>query len=321
MWKILSFLQKNLIWTIPVMMISGILSGYYFNMSFVKVSVMPLTFLMVYPMMVNLQLEKLFSFEGMTCQITAQIINFGIIPFVAYYLGRYFFPDSPMIVLGLLFAALLPTSGMTISWTGFAKGNINIAIKMTVVGLILGSIATPFYAKFLMGEVIEIPMQKIFTSIAIVVLLPMIFGNLTKRILIKRFGQENYKKNIKQKFPPLSTLGVLGIVYVAMCLKAKTIAADPTILIDYLTPLVLLYLINFVISTLVGKMFFNRNDAIAIVYGTVMRNLSIALAIAMTAFAERGSEISVIIAIAYILQVQSAAWYVKFTDTIFGKPS
>jgi ACR3 family arsenite efflux pump ArsB len=137
--------------------------------------------------------------------------------------------------------------------------------------------------------------------------------------LIKYFGKEQYQNKIKQKFTPLSTLGVLGIVYVAMCLKAKSIVANPIILIDYLIPLVLLYLINFTISTLVGKLFFNRGDGIAIVYGTVMRNLSIALAIAMTAFAERGSEIAIIIAIAYIIQVQSAAWYVKFTNKIFGE--
>ena len=134
---------------------------------FVKVSVMPLTFLMVYPMMVNLQIEKLFSLEGMKCQIITQIINFGVIPFIAFGLGNYFFPNSPLVILGLLFASLLPTSGMTISWTGFAKGNMNAAIKMTVVGLIMGSLATPLYAKWLMGEVIEMPMQKIFISIAI----------------------------------------------------------------------------------------------------------------------------------------------------------
>ncbi len=51
-----------------------------------------------------------------------------------------------------------------------------------------------------------------------------------------------------------------------------------------------------------------------------MRNLSIALAIAMTAFAEKGSEIAIIIAMAYIIQVQAAAWYVKLSDKIFGPP-
>ncbi|PIE44347.1 MAG: arsenite transporter, partial [Gammaproteobacteria bacterium] len=53
-------------------------------------------------------------------------------------------------------------------------------------------------------------------------------------------------------------------------------------------------------------------------YGTVMRNLSIALAIAMTAFGKEGAEIAIIIAMAYIIQVQAAAWYVKFNDKFFG---
>jgi CBS-domain-containing membrane protein len=79
-----------------------------------------------------------------------------------------------------------------------------------------------------------------------------------------------------------------------------------------------LYGLNFALSTLVGKVFFNRGDAIALVYGTVMRNLSIALAIAMTAFGKAGSETALIIALAYIIQVQAAAWYVKITDRLFG---
>lgn len=318
MWRVLSFLQRNLVWTIPFMILSGIASGYLFNMSFLKVMVMPLTFLMVYPMMVNLHIEKVFSFEGTNSVIVAQIINFGVIPFIAFGLGKFFFPDSPMIVLGILFAALLPTSGMTISYTGFSNGNMNDAIKMTVIGLILGSIATPFYAKWLMGEAIDMPIGKIFSSISIVVFLPIIFGLLTRKLIIKKFGQEKYQKDIKKHFPMLSTLGVLGMVYVAMSLKAHSITENPAILVRYLVPLALLYIINFALSTIVAKLFFNRGDGIALVYGTVMRNLSIALAIAMTAFKEEGSEIAIIIAMAYIIQVQSAAWYVKFTDKIFG---
>jgi len=39
----------------------------------------------------------------------------------------------------------------------------------------------------------------------------------------------------------------------------------------------------------------------------------------MTAFGnEQGSEIALIIAMAYIIQVQAATWYVRFTDRIFG---
>jgi ACR3 family arsenite efflux pump ArsB len=104
-----------------------------------------------------------------------------------------------------------------------------------------------------------------------------------------------------------------------MALKAKTIVEEPALFVRLLLPLLILYSVNFILSTVIGKTFFKRGDAIALVYGTVMRNLSIALAIAMTAFGKQGADIALIIAIGYIIQVQSAAWYVKFTNIIFGR--
>jgi ACR3 family arsenite transporter len=103
-----------------------------------------------------------------------------------------------------------------------------------------------------------------------------------------------------------------------MALKARGIMAMPTILVSIFIPLLILYALNFTLSTLIGKAMFNRADAIALVYGTVMRNLSIALAVAINAFGEAGAHAALVIALAYIIQVQSAAWYVKFTDKVFG---
>ena len=319
MWTILAVLQRKMVWSIPIFMILGIIFGAFANPSFLKALIIPLTFLMVYPMMINLQIQKVLSGGDYKVQLLTQLINFGVIPFLAFGMGRIFFADQPLIALGLLLASLLPTSGMTISWTGFAKGNISAAIKMTVVGLILGSLATPFYAKWLMGTVVEIPLTAIFKQIVIIVFLPMVLGVVTRLSLIRIVGADKYHKNLKQKFPAFSTLGVIGIVFVAMALKSKDILANPIVLLSFLVPLTILYIGNFLLSTLVGKVLFERGDAIALVYGTVMRNLSIALAIAMTAFGkEQGSEIALIIAMAYIIQVQAAAWYVKFTDKIFG---
>ena len=104
----------------------------------------------------------------------------------------------------------------------------------------------------------------------------------------------------------------------ALALKAGTIAQDPAILGSILVPLIIIYGVNFALGTFVGKAFFDRGDGIALVYGTVMRNLSIALAIAINAFGAEGANAALVIAVSYIIQVQSAAWYVKFTNTIFG---
>jgi ACR3 family arsenite efflux pump ArsB len=318
MWTILQKITKNLIMAIPVMMFTGFIYGLSFDPTWLKSMIIPFTFLMVYPMMVTLKVKKVFEGGDGKAQLLTQLINFGIVPFVAFGFGIYFFADRPYMALGLLLAGLVPTSGMTISWTGFAKGNMSAAVKMTVVGLVAGSLLTPVFVKWLMGASIEINLMAVFKQIVFIVFLPMALGFMTQRFLVKRYGQADFQKFVGPKFPPLSTLGVLGIVFVALALKAKTIAATPEVLLSILTPLLLLYLFNFTLSTLVGKTFLPRGDAIALVYGSVMRNLSIALAIAINAFGAQGSDAALVIAVAYIIQVQSAAWYVRFTDKIFG---
>ncbi len=153
MWNLLIKINKKLTIAIPVMMLAGFLFGISLSSAVVsqlKALILPLTFLMVYPMMVTLKVKHLQEgIKNVKLQLMTQFINFGIIPFIAYGLGLYFFPNQPYMALGLLLAALLPTSGMTISWTGFAKGNMGAAINMTVIGLTLGSIATPFYVQAL----------------------------------------------------------------------------------------------------------------------------------------------------------------------------
>lgn len=320
MWPLLFWLQKHLVWSIPLAMIAGFVAGQIAEPDPLRWAILPLTFLMVYPMMVTMNLRQLLQPGGGKLLWVTQLLNFILIPAIGYGAGLLFFPDEPFARLALLLTSLLPTSGMTISWTGFAKGNVPAAVRMTVVGLIAGSLLAPLYLKGLLGAVIEIPVSQVFMQIALIVFLPLVLGYLTQRALISKHGQENFQKNIKPKFPPFSTLGVLGVVFVSMALKSQDILNNPQSLIAYLVPLVLIYALNFVISTLVGKALFPRGDAIALVYGTVMRNLSIALAIAMGVFGTEGADAALLIALAYVVQVQAAAWYVKFTDRLFGAP-
>ena len=321
MWTLLRNMSKNLTLAIPVMMLAGFIFGIFMDAAFLKTLIIPFTFLMVYPMMVTLNIQKVFEGGDIKAQVLTQAINFGVVPFLAYFMGLIFFKNQPYMALGLLLAGLVPTSGMTISWTGFAKGNLAAAVKMTVIGLTLGSIATPLYVRMLMGTSIEIDMAAIFKQIVVIVFIPMAAGYLTRRTLVKKHGEKGFKTSVAPKFPPLSTLGVVGIVFIAMALKARAIAAAPVMLAYILIPLVIIYGFNFIFSSIVGKRFLSRGDAIALVYGSVMRNLSIALAIAINAFGKEGASAALVVAVAYIIQVQSAAWYVKLTDKIFGPAS
>lgn len=322
MWKILSLLQRNLVWSIPMAMAGGLLFGSLFDARPLKQFIIPVTFIMVYPMMVTLNVQSIFKGRDHRLQLTTQLINFILIPLLAYFTGRLFFSGEAekygLWAVGLFLIGVLPTSGMTISWTGFARGNKEAAIKMVVFGLVLGALAAPLYTKFIMGATVDVNMLHMFKQIALFIFVPLAAGLITQYYARRRYGNKVWNQRIKPKFPPFSALGVTLIAFVAMSLKAKNIIANPADLVAILIPLALFYAISYVFLSIIGKFFFKREDAVAMVFGVVMRDLSIALAIAMTAFGKQGLTIALLIALAYVIQIQSAAWYVKLVDKIFG---
>ena len=319
MWAVLTWLKANLIWSIPAAMLLGLAFGALTKPVYLKSLILPLTFLMVYPMMVNLQIKKVLSDHDYRLQATVLFINFAIVPLVAFAIGRFFFSNNVYAALGLLLAATLPTSGMTISWTGFAKGNLDAAIKMAVIGLFIGALVTPLYANWLMGALVEIPLAKIFQQVLTVVFVPLVLGYATQRLIVWRYGADRFRQDFQPKFPLLATVGVLGIVFAAIALKADTILSRPLDLLLTFVPLLLFYGMTFFLGTIVGRWLFGRNDAIALIYGVAPKNLSIALAIAMNAFGAQGTEIALVIALAYVIQLQTSAWCNKFVDRCFGE--
>lgn len=314
MFKILLYIKKNLTIILPITMILAIIFGYYFNAAPLKQLLTFITFLMVYPMMVPLQFKQLFTKGNTKLHIVTQLINFIMIPLLSFILGKLFFSSNSYIMTGLLLISLLPTSGMTISWTGFARGNVPAAIKMMITGLILGSLSIPIYLNLFMGKSINIPFISVFNQIIKIVFIPMIAGYLTQKVLIKKYGEELYSKKYKPKFPLISTIWLLGIVFISSSLKSKTIINNPALLLKILVVLIIYYIVNFTLSTLIAKSLFSKEDSIALIYGTVMRNLSIALAIAISLLGTKGSDVTLIIAVAFIVQIQGAAWYLKFSE-------
>lgn len=311
----LSTLSKNLVVWIPVAMGLGLATGLLVDLASLKSLVLPLTMLMVYPMLVNFRPAEALDLKDSKAVGIAMALDFVALPLIAWGLAMLFFRDQPGLYVGMVLAGLFPTSGMTISWTGFANGNVGAAVKMTVIGLIAASMLAPVYLSVLAGTIVPVDLLGVLQTVVLVVAVPMAAGVLTRKGLVRAYGPAVYKERLAPMFPGLSTLGVLAIVFVAIGLKAKMIAGDPQLLLTIAVPLVIFYGLNFALSTVIGKALLPRGDAIAVVYGTVMRNLSIALGIAVAQF---GPEAALVLAAAYIVQVQGAAWYVKATDRVFG---
>jgi hypothetical protein len=110
-------------------------------------------------------------------QLTTQVINFVLGTPIGLLYRQNIFRRGPekygLWAVGLFLIGVLPTSGMTISWTGFAKGNKEAAIKMVVFGLVLGALAAPVYTKVFMGATIDVNMLHMFKQIALFVFVPL----------------------------------------------------------------------------------------------------------------------------------------------------
>lgn len=234
---LLRWIAQHLVTSILIGMVIGFVLGYFFDTSGLRSYVTILSFFMVYPMMVPLNYASLKERGNLKLQWITQAVNFIYLPFLAYVFGLLFFPDALSYRLGLLLIALLPTSGMTVSWTVMAKGNVKEAIRMIVIGLILGGLLTPFFVNLYLGATIDLQFTQILSQIISIVFIPMTLGFLTQIVLKKRFGLARFNKDIKTLFPPVSTLALVLLITLVMSLRARIIANNPAIMLQLLIPL------------------------------------------------------------------------------------
>ena len=101
-------------------MLCGLLGcGFLFDAKPLKQFIIPITFTMVYPMMVTLNLKSVFRGHDVKLQLTTQFINFVIIPLIVFSLGKIFLSGSlekyGLWAVGLFLIGVLPASGMTIA--------------------------------------------------------------------------------------------------------------------------------------------------------------------------------------------------------------
>lgn len=306
--KLYRWPQKYVTYSVPLILLIGFLIGSLVDTSILQPTLLIATIIMIYATMIGFNFNELTSLKGTKVLFFSVLINFLIVPLVAYLLGISLLKDHPLMFAGLALSALLPTSGMTISWTVLQRGNVGAAVKLTIFGLIIGSVLTPWYLLLMVGQFVEINILMTMRTILLVVFVPMILGQITYKLILKKTTVENFNKKIKPNFGPLSIWAMLYVVFVSISTKATMITSNLTLIWIALAVLILFYFINFVISTIFAIKFFNREDGIALVNGTVLRNLSIAIGIAATSF---GAEAALIVTLAFVVQQQGIVNYAK----------
>ena len=322
--KLKNHLDKYLPVYVTLAMIAGFYVGTHTNLKpyhdTLKTLNMLVVISMIYPMMINLRLGELKNSARLGKQLaialTMGLVISPLIMYGAIWLTELFHPVNHMLALGLLLAVVVPCSSMSIAYTGFTKGNIELATIVVALSFTLAIVTVPAWLKvFASSYHVSISVWLLVKTILIVVITPMILGVLTRAYLMGKLGPEGFLR-IKPAFPAISLLGMYTIVFLIFMEKAKLIAAKPEVVGIALIPLALYYIIALLFMTFVDKAAgIPYRDHMAITFTSVGKNEGTAMAIALAA----GTGLMAIApAVTPIVQIPFLIGYVKAWKSIAG---
>lgn len=245
------------------------------NIAEVNVPVSILVWLMIYPMMVQIDFSSLKyvsrNWKGLGLTV---VVNWLIKPFTmalfAYVFFHYLYEawispeDAEQYLAGAILLGAAPCTAMVFVWSYLTKGDANYTlVQVSVNDLILliafvpivGLLFSWFDISFLNGngEVIGIPYQTLITSVIVFVVIPLITGYLTNRLLIKSKGKQWFENHFLKQLKPISITALLLTLVLIFAFQGQTILDKPIAIVLIAIPLALQTYFIFFLSWFSGK--------------------------------------------------------------------
>ena len=218
----------------------------YENVNFI---VAILIWLMIYPMMVQVDLSSLKNFEGKSKGLCITLItNWLIKPFTMAALGVLFFKyiysdlidfeQGKEYIAGLILLGIAPCTAMVFVWSQLTKGEPNYTLVQVSINDIIMVFAFAPLAALLLGITnIIVPWETLLLSVFLYVITPLIMGISTRKILMNK--NHSSLKKFSTKIEPFSIIGLLFTVILLFAFQGETIIAKPIIILLIAIPLIL----------------------------------------------------------------------------------
>lgn len=231
----------------------------------VNIPVAVLIWLMIYPMMLQVDFSSIKSIRKQPKGIfLTLIVNWLIKPFTMAFFAWIFFSKlysafiSPEqageYIAGAILLGAAPCTAMVFVWSYLTDGDPNYTlVQVSLNDLIILVAFIPIVGLLLGITNIEIPYNTLVASIVAFVVIPLLAGYLTHKILIKRRGEEWFKTQFLPKFKPVSILALLLTLILLFAFQGNTIVDNPLIILLVAIPLVIQTYFIFFISWFGGR--------------------------------------------------------------------
>jgi len=273
--KKIDFFEKYLTLWVLLCIVGGILIGYLtgdavevlseFNLYNVNIPITLLIWAMVYPMMLQINFESLKDVgKSPKGVIWTVIINWAIKPFTMVFFAWIFFyhiygawiePDmASQYLAGAILLGAAPCTAMVFVWSYLSDGDPTYTlVQVSVNNILILVLFIPIVA-FLLGiSDIAIPYTTLATSVLAFVVIPLVAGYITHKVLVAKKGYQWYVSKFLPAFRPVSIAALLITLVLLFAYQGGSIIANPLIILLIAVPLTIQTYFIFFLSWFGGR--------------------------------------------------------------------
>ena len=302
----IGFFEKYLTVWVIICMVVGVLIGRFlpgipaflgrFEYAQVSIPIAVLIWLMIYPMMMKVDFA---SIKGVGKNpkglFVTWVTNWLIKPFTMYGIAWFFFYVvfraliPPALAKDYLAGAILlgaaPCTAMVFVWSHLTRGNpAYTVVQVATNDLIILVAFTPIVAFLLGVSGVSVPWDTLLLSVVLFVVIPLTFGAVTRRFVIKKKGMEYFENNFIPKFSNVTVIGLLLTLVIIFSFQGDVILGNPLHIILIAVPLSIQTFLIFFIAYFASKVLKLSHDVAApagMIGASNFFELAVAVAIAL----------------------------------------
>ncbi len=231
--------EKYLTLWIALCIVAGLLVGRFFpefgqfmdSLKFANLSIPIgiLLFFMMYPTVVGIQFSDVKKAAKSPKPLLVTIIaNWVIAPPLMTFLANTFLAGSPQYIPGLILLGLSPCTAMVMWWMFLARGDMAQGLINTAFNALLMIVLyAPLAGLYLGISGIPVPWDLIAVSVLVFIALPVASGAISRRVIIRRKGDEWFKDVYNPIVGKISIVALLVTLIVLFSFQGQRILEDP----------------------------------------------------------------------------------------------